>query len=49
MDRLMTAIEPLPQPARRSITFDRSIEYAGWRRLKREIGTEAWFCDPQAP
>jgi IS30 family transposase len=49
MDRLMSAIEPLPQPARRSITFDRGIEFSGWRRLKREIGTEAWFCDPQAP
>lgn len=49
MDRLMTAIEPLPQPARRSITFDRGIEFSAWRRLKREIGTEAWFCDPQAP
>jgi IS30 family transposase len=49
MDRLMTALEPLPQPARRSITFDRGIEFAGWQRLKREIGTESWFCDPQAP
>ncbi len=49
MDRLMTAIEPLPQPVRRSITFDRGIEFSGWRRLHREIGTQAWFCDPQAP
>jgi hypothetical protein len=22
---------------------------AGWRKLKPGIGTEAWFCDPQAP
>jgi len=49
MDRLMTAIAPLPQAARRSITFDRGIEFSGWRRLQREIGTDAWFCDPKAP
>ncbi len=49
MDRLMAAIEPLPQPARQSITFDRGIEFSGWRRLENEIGTNAWFCDPQAP
>ncbi|MGB1234849.1 MAG: IS30 family transposase [Planktomarina sp.] len=49
MDRLMTVMEPLPQPARRSITFDRGFEFSGWRRLTREIGTEAWFCDPSAP
>lgn len=34
---------------RRSITFDRGIEFSGWRRLQNEIGTEALFCDPQAP
>lgn len=49
MDRLMTAIAALPQAARRSITFDREIEFSGWRRLQNEIGTEAWFCDRQAP
>jgi IS30 family transposase len=48
MDRLMTAIAALPQAARRSITFDRGIEFSGWRRLQNEIGTEAWICDPQA-
>jgi len=49
MDRPMTIIEPLPQSARKSITFDRCIEFSGWRRLENEIGTNAWFCDPQAP
>ena len=49
MDRLMTAIAALPQTAWRSITFDRGIEFSGWRRLQQEIGTEASFCDPQAP
>ena len=46
---LMNVMEPLPQTARQSITFDRGIEFAGWRKLKPGIGTETWFCDPQAP
>ena len=47
--KLMNVMEPLPQTARQSITFDRGIEFSGWRKLKPGIGTEAWFCDPQAP
>lgn len=49
MNKLMTVFESLPQPARKSITFDRGIEFRNWRKLKPGIGTEAWFCDPQAP
>jgi IS30 family transposase len=49
MDTLMNVMEPLPQPARRSITFDRGFEFREWRKLKSGIGTESWFCDPQAP
>jgi IS30 family transposase len=49
MNRLMSVMEPLPQLARKSITFDRGIEFRNWRKLKPGIGTEAWFCDPQAP
>jgi len=49
MTRLMNVMEPLPQLARQSITFDRGIEFSSWRKLKPGIGTEAWFCDPQAP
>lgn len=49
MNKLMDVLEPLPQPARKSITFDRGFEFREWRRLKSGIGTEAWFCDPQAP
>ena len=47
--KLMNVMEPLPQTARKSITFDRGIEFLGWRKLKPGIGTEACFCDPQAP
>ena len=49
MNSLINVIEPLPQPARRSITFDRGFEFRAWRKLEDEIGTESWFCDPQAP
>ena len=49
INRLMAVMEPLPQPARRSITFDRGIEFRNWRKLKPGIGTEVWFCDPRAP
>ncbi len=49
MTRLMNIMEPLPQTARKSITFDRGIEFSGWRKLEPGIGTEAWFCDPQTP
>ncbi|WP_209509268.1 MULTISPECIES: IS30 family transposase [unclassified Ruegeria] len=49
MNKLMDVMEPLPQPARRSITFDRGFEFREWRKLKSGIGTESWFCDPQAP
>lgn len=49
VNKLMDVIEPLPQPARCSITFDRGFEFREWRKLKSGIGTESWFCDPQAP
>ena len=49
MNRLMAVMEPLPLPARRSITLHRGIEFRNWRKLKPGIGTEVWFCDPQAP
>ena len=49
INKLMDVMEPLPQPARKSITFDRGFEFREWRRLKTGIGTESWFCDPQAP
>lgn len=49
MKRLMNVMEPLSQPARKSIIFDRGIEFGNWRKLKLGIGTEMWFRDPQAP
>ncbi|WPY96309.1 IS30 family transposase (plasmid) [Limimaricola variabilis] len=49
MNRLIALLSPLPLSARRSITFDRGLEFNRWRDLRMGMGTEAWFCDPQAP
>ncbi len=49
MNKLMMVLEILSQPARKSITFDRGIEFRDWRKRKPGIGTKPWFCDPQAP
>tara|TARA_R110002110_G_scaffold415559_1_gene650655 strand:- start:14138 stop:15145 length:1008 start_codon:yes stop_codon:yes gene_type:complete len=49
MNRLIAELSPLPHSARRSITFDRGFEFTSWRELERGMGTQAWFCDPQAP
>ena len=49
MQKLITAMAPLPLQARQSITFDRGFEFTAWRELYRGMGTASWFCDPQAP
>ncbi|MTH80356.1 IS30 family transposase, partial [Paracoccus aestuariivivens] len=49
MSRLIHEMSPLPAEARRSITFDRGLEFVSWRELKSGMGTKARFCDPQAP
>lgn len=49
MNRLIHEMSPLPAEARRSITFDRGLEFVAWRELEIGMGTRAWFCDPQAP
>lgn len=49
MARLIDVMSPLPQAARRSLTFDRGLEFVSWRELETGLGAQAWFCDPQAP
>lgn len=49
MNRLMDVMEPLPQPARKSITFDRGTEFSAWQHMKDGLGADPSFCDPQAP
>lgn len=49
MNRLIDLMSPLPQFARRSLTFDHGLEFFSWRELEKGIGTQTWFCDPKAP
>ncbi len=49
MDQLIDLFSPLPAPERQSMTFDRGFEFTSWRELGSGMGTDAWFCDPQAP
>lgn len=49
MSRLIDQLAPLPANARRSLTFDRGLEFVSWRKLDAGLGARAWFCDPQAP
>lgn len=48
MDNLINLLAPLPRHARQSLTFDRGLEFVSWRELERELGAQAWSCDPQA-
>lgn len=49
MDGVIRVLQPLPQIARRSITFDRGTEFTEWAYLQAGIGSQTWFCDPQSP
>ncbi|MBB4277763.1 IS30 family transposase [Rhizobium mongolense] len=42
-------ISSLPSFARRSFTFDRGTEFAGFRPLEDGIGAMSRFCDPNSP
>ena len=49
LGRLAGLLGPLPSEARRSVTFDRGLEFLAWRELTKATGIDVWFCDPQAP
>ncbi|HLP66505.1 MAG TPA: IS30 family transposase [Rhizobium sp.] len=49
MDKIIRSFSPLPEFARRSFTFDRGTEIAGFSALEDGIGAPSWFCDPSAP
>lgn len=49
MDKIIRSFSPLPAFARRSFTFDRGTEFAGFRALEDGMGAISWFCDPSAP
>jgi transposase, IS30 family len=39
----------LPEHLRRSITWDRGRELAGYERIQLALGTPVYFCDPRSP
>ena len=39
----------LPEEARRTVTFDRGTEFAGYAVLDRDLAVKAYFCDPHSP
>jgi transposase, IS30 family len=43
------ALRPLPEGARRTVTFDRGSEFAGYAALDRELAVASYFCDPHSP
>jgi transposase, IS30 family len=43
------ALRGLPGDARRTVTFDRGSEFAGYAALDRDLAVEAYFCDPHSP
>lgn len=49
INKLMDVIEPLPLPARKSITFDRGFEFLAWRKLKSGIGTDSGSAIRELP
>ena len=43
------ALRPLPEAARRTVTFDRGSEFAAYPQLDRELAVASYFCDPHSP
>jgi IS30 family transposase len=42
-------LKKLPSHWRQTITFDRGFEFMSYPLLRRDIGMDSYFCDPQAP
>jgi transposase, IS30 family len=43
------ALRRLPEAARRTVTFDRGSEFAGYAALDRHLALTSYFCDPHSP
>ena len=46
---IMGALAHLPPSLRQTMTFDRGFEFTGHSALRRDLGLQAYFCDPQSP
>jgi IS30 family transposase len=49
LGRVADALRSLPEDARRTITFDRGSEFAGYAALDRDVAVTSYFCDPHSP
>ena len=49
LGRVADALRPLPEDARRTVTFDRGSEFAAYAALDRELVVGSFFCDPHSP
>ena len=49
LDSLKAQFQTLPDPIRRSITFDNGTEFAMHYHLNADLGIKTYFCDPYAP
>jgi transposase, IS30 family len=43
------AFENIPEPLRKSLTYDRGTEMARHKDLTANTGIKVWFCDPHSP
>jgi IS30 family transposase len=48
-NQLASWLGPMPEPLRRSITFDNGTEFAFHHIVKATIGIETYFCDTHSP
>ena len=42
-------LRKLPQPMRKTISFDNGTEFAEHHRLHNALGVQTFFCDPHSP
>lgn len=43
---IIDLLKDLPKEAVKTITCDRGKEFAGWKRIEEELGTNMYFADP---
>lgn len=46
---LQRVFRRLPEPAKRTVTFDNGGEFAEHEALSEQTGVQAFFCDPHSP
>jgi transposase, IS30 family len=46
---MIETMSELPAHIRRTITWDRGNEMAGWRQIQLQLTTPVYFCDPHSP